>query len=171
MNKLEKEIRRLREELDRKREELADIRKLFGGEIDREFSAPVEGYSDRELEIHLQEVLASMDALAEARPDLRAVSSHRKTIGRPIVFLKRVLLETTFAQFNIFLEGQLKFNRRILDLLRALHVRDVRGQARFKALEAGIAGCEEDLALLRAKLEDFRAAVEPEPRGSGHPGR
>jgi len=112
-----------------------------------------------------------MDALAEARPDLRAVSSHRKTIGRPIVFLKRVLLETTFAQFNIFLEGQLKFNRRILYLLRALHVMDVRGQARFKALEAGIAGCEEDLALLRAKLEDFLAAVEPEPRGSGHPGR
>jgi len=160
MNELEQEIRRLKDELDRKREEISDLRKLLGGEIDREFSAPVEEFSNKELENHLRELLSSIDAQADSRPDLRAITSPRKTLGKPFVFLKRALLETTFTQLNAFLDLQIRFNRQVASLFRTLHVRAGRQTDRLKMLDAKIVGYDEDLALFRTKLEDLRAALE-----------
>ena len=173
MNELEGEIRRLREELDRKGEEISDLKKLLGRDIDREFSVPVEELSDRELENYLRDQLSTFKAPPDDRPDIRAITSPRKTLGKPFVFLKRALLETTFTQLNAFLD-QLKvffdrqngFDRQVVALFRTLHARDSRRAERLKALEAKVAGYEEDLALFRTKLEDLSAALHRLPVGA-----
>jgi len=159
MKELEQEIRRLKDELERKKEEISDLKKLLGREIDREFAPPVEELSDRELENYLRDTLPLINGFVETKPDIRAITSPRKTLGRPFVFLKRALLETTFTPLNTFLDLQCRFNRQVAVLFRTLHVRDGRRAERLKALEAKVAGYEEDLALFRTKLEDLRAAL------------
>jgi len=156
MNDLELEVRRLRNELEQKAEEIADLRKLVGREIDREFSAPAEELSDKELRILVQELLTSINGLTDARPDLRAIASHRKTLGKPVAFLKRALLETTFARLNSFANLQIQFDEKTAEVGRALLVRTGRQAELLKTLEAKIAGLEEDLILVRTKLEDFK---------------
>ena len=159
MNELEMEIQRLKEELDRKREEITDLKKLAGRDIDREFALPVEELSDRELEIYLRDTLPLINGFVETKPDIREITSSRKTLGRPFEFLKRDLLDTTFTQFNLHLDRQIRFNRQVAALFRTLQVRDGRRDEHLKALEEKAAGFEEDLALLRNKIEDLGAAA------------
>ncbi len=150
MNKLEEEIQRLKQELDRKKEELSDVRKLVGRDVDREFPPAVEGMSDRELESHLRDTLPLINGFVESKPDLRELKSHRRVFGRPVLALKRALLETTVRPLEEFIERQVKFNRQAAALLQALHLRSGRYAARIKDLEERIAACEEDLALLKS---------------------
>jgi len=150
MNKLEEEIRRLKAELDRKKEELSDLRKLVGKDVDREFPPAVEGMSDRELEIYLRDTIPLINGFVETMPDLRDLKSHRKVFGRPVLALKRALLETTVKPLQEFLDRQVKFNRQAAVLLQALHQRSGCYAARIKACEEKIAACEEDLALLKS---------------------
>ena len=166
MNEIEEEIQLLQDELDRKREEISDLKKLLGRDIDREFSVPVEELSDRELENYLRDQLSAFKAPPDARPDIRAFTSPRKTLGKPFVFLKRALLETTFTRLNVFLDQlglfldrQNGFDRQVAALFRTLHVRAVRQTDRLKMLEVKIAGYDEDLALFRTKLEDLSTAL------------
>jgi len=157
MNELETEIQRLKEELDRKREEITDLKKLAGRDIDRAFEAPLEEFSDKELDDYLRDGLSAVNTLADARPDLRAITSSRKTLGRPVLFLKRVLLETTFSQLDVFLDRQIGFNKQMVTLIRIL-----RGRLadRMKALEEKAAGLEEDTVLLRSRLDDLGARLK-----------
>jgi len=154
MNELEKEIQALKDELDRKREEIDDLKKLAGREIDRTFEAPLEEFSDRELDVYLKDELSAINDLAASRPDIRAVASARKTLGRPIALLKRKLLETTFIQLDVFLDKQIKFNKQAVTLLRVLHRRLTE---RVKALEDRIAGLEEETVLLRDRINEIAA--------------
>ena len=154
MNELEKEIQTLKDELDRKREEIDDLKKLAGREIDRTFEAPLEEFSETELDVYLKDELSAINDLAASRPDIRAVTSARKTIGRPIALLKRKLLETTFIQLDVFLDKQIKFNGQVVALLRILHRRLTE---RTKALEERLAVLEEESVLLRDRLDDMAA--------------
>jgi hypothetical protein len=153
MSKLEEEIRRLKGELERKKEELADLRNLVGRDVDREFPPAIEGMSDRELEIYLRDTIPLVNGFVETKPDLRDLKSHRKVLGRPVLAAKRALLETTVRPLEEFIERQVKFNRQSAALLQALHLRSGRYAARIQALEERIAGCEEDLALLKSAVE------------------
>jgi hypothetical protein len=153
MNKLEEEIQRLKQELDRKKEDLTDLRKLVGKDVDREFPPAVEGMSDRELEIYLRDTIPLINGFVETKPDLRALKSHRKVFGRPVLAFKRAMLETTVRPLEEFIERQVKFNRQAAVLLQTLHQRSGRYAARIKALEERIAACEEDLALLKSAAE------------------
>ncbi|MBN1940253.1 MAG: hypothetical protein JW843_11755 [Candidatus Aminicenantes bacterium] len=150
MNKLEEEIQRLKSELDRKKEELSDLRKLVGRDVDREFPPAIEGMSDRELEIHLRDTIPLINGFVETKPDLRELKSHRKVFGRPIAAAKRALLETTLRPLEEFIDRQVKYNRQAAALLQALHQRSGRYAARIKALEERVAACEEDLVLLKS---------------------
>ncbi|MHB8055448.1 MAG: hypothetical protein ACYDH3_09390 [Candidatus Aminicenantales bacterium] len=157
MNEFEKEIQSLKEELGRKRDEISDLKKLAGRDIDREFTAPLEEFSDKEMDDYLRDGLSAVNALADARPDLRAITSPRKALGRPIAFLKRKLLETTFIQLDVFLDRQIGFNKQVVALVRIMRGRMA---DRMKALEEKTAGLEEDTALLRGRLDDLGARMK-----------
>jgi hypothetical protein len=160
MDTLALEIQRLKEELDRKRDEIVDLRKLVNEDIDRKFPVSAEEFSDRELEIHLRESLAALEGREETKPDLKAVLSHRRTLRKPVEFLKRGLLQTTFESLNDFLDKQNEFNRRISTFSQALLIRLRHDRERIKGIEEKITDCEESLALLTNKLEDLRSNLD-----------
>lgn len=160
MDTLAHEIQRLKEELDRKRDEILDLRKLIGETVDRKFPSSPEEFSDRELEIHLRESLAALEGREETKPDLKAVLSHRRTLRKPVEFLKRGLLQTTFESLNDFLDKQNEFNRRISTFAQALLIRLRYDRERLKGIEEKVVDCEESLALLTNKLEDLRSNLD-----------
>lgn len=163
MDEQAQQIQRLKDELDRRREEVRDLKAWIGRDIDRDFSAPVEEFSEKELESHIREHLAAINLHVETKPDLREILSHRRTIGKPIAFLKRALLQTTFTHIDAYLDRQTQFNRRLAALIPALLVRAGHAMERARALEEKVAGFEEDLAILRKKLEGSPSRGEAEP--------
>jgi hypothetical protein len=160
MDTLAHEIQRLKEELDRKRDEILDLRKLVSEDIDRKFPGSAKDFSDRELEIHLRDSLAALEGREETKPDLKAVLSHRRTLRKPVEFIKRGLLQTTFESLNDFLDKQNEFNRRISTFSQALLIRLRHDRERLKGIEEKVADCEESLALLTNKLEDLRSNLD-----------
>jgi hypothetical protein len=84
MDTLAHEIQRLKEELDRKRDEIVDLHKLIGETVDRKFPSSPEEFSDRELEIHLRDSLAALEGREETKPDLKAVLSEDAPQARGI---------------------------------------------------------------------------------------
>jgi len=170
MEELAKEIQRLKEELDRKKEEIHDLKKLVNKEIDREFPSHVEEFSEKELETYIREILSSLHIHIESKPDIRTITSHRKTLGKPIVFLKRAFLETTFHCIDSFLDKQTKFNRQIAALCQAVLLRVQHNIERMKRIEEKVSGCEENLAILKNKLDDLCSNLEQlKSRPPDHP--
>lgn len=170
MEELAKEILRLKEELDRKKEEIHDLKKLVNKEIDREFPSNVEEFSEKELETYIREILSSLPIHIESKPDIRTITSHRKTLGKPIVFLKRAFLETTFNCIDSFLDKQTKFNRQIAALCQAILLRVQHNIERMKRIEEKVSGCEENLAILKNKLDDLCSSLEQlKSRPTDHP--
>jgi chromosome segregation ATPase len=160
MEELAQEIRRLKEELDRKSEEIRDLTQWVGRDIDRDYSSPVEELSEKELESYLREHLAAIKIHGESKPDLRAITSHRGTLGKPIAFLKRVLLETTFTHIDAVLDRQTQVNRRIAALVPALLLRARHAIERTQSIEERISGFEESLIILKKKLDHLLSRLE-----------
>ncbi len=154
------EIQRLKEELDRKRREIEDIKELANKEIDRSFPAHLEEFSERELETYIAESIASIKRKIDSRPAQEPITSHRKVIGRPIVTLKRFLLQSLADYNDLFLDKQIRFNRQSVDLYQALLLRTRHNKERMKQIQEQISACEESLVVLKAKLEDLRANLE-----------
>jgi len=172
MEELAQEIRRLKEELDRKSEEIQDFKKWVGRDIDRDYSSPVEEFSEKELESHIREHLAAIKIHVESKPDLREIMSHRRTIGKPIAFMKRALLETTFTHLDAFLDRQTQFNRRIAALVPALLFRATHAIERTKWIEDKVGGFEENLVIMKNKIDHLISRLERlerKPKDSQNP--
>jgi len=169
MEDLAREIQRLRAELEKKKEEIQDLRKLVNKEIDRDFPPDLDAFSEKELDTFIRELISSSKDFTETKPDLKPIKSHRKTIGKPVVLLKRILLETTFDNLELFLDKQMQFNRQSIDLGRALFLRLRVEKERMEKVEERIIACEENLVILKSKLEDLRAGLEEiKGRTGGH---
>ena len=164
MDEQAQEIQRLKEALALRIAEIHDLEKLVDKNIDRTFPVPVEEFSEKELAVFIRDCLASIAADLDFKPDIRALTSHRKTLARPVLFLKRAFLETTFNTIDSFLDKQTRFNRQMSALCRALLVRTGRHMEQLKQIEERLSGCEETLAILKAKLDDRRRDPEP-PEG------
>jgi septal ring factor EnvC (AmiA/AmiB activator) len=155
-----KEIRRLKAELDKKKKEIEDIKDLVNKEIDRPFPPRVEDFSERELETYLAEYITLIKKHIDSRPEKELITSHRKILGKPIIFLKRILLKAMIGYNDIFLAKQIQFNRESVDLYQALLLQARNNKKRMKQVQEKITSFEENLAVLGAKLEDLRAGFE-----------
>jgi len=163
------EIRRLKEELDKKKGEIEDIKDLVNKEIDRPFPPRVEDFSERELETYLAEYIPLIKNRIDSRPEKELITSHRKILGKPIIFLKRILLKTMIYYNDIFLAKQIQFNQQSVDLYQAVLLRVKRDKERMKQIQEKISACEENLTVLEAKLEALHASLkELQNRTSGH---
>jgi len=170
MEELAKEIQRLKEELEGKKKEVDDLKKWINRDIDRQFSSPIEEFSDRELDTLIRDGLAVVLLHVESKPDLRAITSHRKTFGKPIVLLKRALLETTFRRIDSFLDHQFQFNQQIAALCRAFLVRVQHNIEKMSRIEERASRWEEDLVILKNKIDDLRSRLDRiEPGPTDHP--
>lgn len=155
-----KEIQRLKEELDKKKEEIQDLRELVKKEIDRPFPADAEELSERELETYIAEHFPSIRSRIDSKPDKKPLASHRKILGRPIVLLKQFLLKSIVDYNDLFLAKQAQFNQQSVDLYQALLLQTRNNKKRMKQIQEKISAFEENLTVLEAKLEDLHSSLE-----------
>jgi hypothetical protein len=155
-----REIQRLKEELEKKRGEVEDIRTLVNKQIDRPFPADVKEYSEKELETYIREQISTVENCADPRPDKKSVTSHRKIIGRPIVFFKRLLLKMTGFHVHLLLDKQTQFNRESAALNQALVIRLGHHKERMRQIQEKISACEEGLVVLEKKVEELFSSRE-----------
>lgn len=169
MKELEADIELLRRELEEKKKQIRSLEKLVHGDIDREFPAGVGEFSERELEDYFRNALSPLRAVADPRPGPKTVRSHRRILGPPIVFLKRLFLRLAGFYTHLLLDEQAKFNRRSAELIEALVNRVGHYRDRLEEAEKKMAAAEEDLVILRNKLEDLRARLAAPANGPDRP--
>jgi hypothetical protein len=158
----EREIRRLKNDLLKKKGEVEDIRALVNREIDREFQAEALDLTERELEPFIEESLTDIkeNLILKAEPD--ALKSHRRILGRPVLFLKRTFMTWADIYFKMTLNKQNRYNRSSFDLLKVLLLRSRWSKEKLKDLEKRLAECEESLVVMINKVEDLQARLEKE---------
>jgi hypothetical protein len=148
------EIKRLKEELARSREEIANIEKLAGREIDRRFSTDVVDLSEKELEPFVTQTIEEIKGRAPLKPDPESFTSHRHLLGRFVLGLKRKYIRMTRFYTDPILERQEQFNRQALDLELASLSRLRRLNDRLRDVEARLGRCEEELTIIRNRMNE-----------------
>jgi hypothetical protein len=169
MTDLNQEIESLRRELEAKKAEIRSLEKLVSGAIERDFPLEVGEFSERELEDYFRDAVAPLKQVLDPRPGPKSVRSHRKVIGAPIVFLKRLFLRLSGFYTHLLLDEQVKFNRRSAELTEALVTRVRHYRDRLEQAEDKVAAFEESLVILKNKLDDLRSRLAAQPDGQNHP--
>ena len=157
--KTAKEIQQLKEDVYQKREEIRDIKKLINREIDREFFTEVWELSEREYSSFVREYKPSKAKFPDLKVEPSSVTSHRKIIGWPIVFVKRILLKMMSAYINENFDKQMSINRQIEASYNALYEallrRFMEDNKKIRELRGRIENCEESLSIILNKLDSL----------------
>jgi hypothetical protein len=155
------EIARLKAELLRKKAEIDDLRLLLNREIDRPFKPDPMEFTEREIEPFVEKCLAAIaDNLSrEAEPP--SLASHRRVLGRPVRYFKRVFMGWADLHARKSLEKQSAYNRMVLDLLKVLILRSRASREKLRDLEDRLGKCEERLAVLITRARDLEERGEP----------
>jgi len=157
---LKKEVKRLKEELARKKEEARSIADLVKEEIDLRFVHDPRELSERELEGFIEENLLPLKENIDVNPDPMVLTSHRKVLGRPILSLKRTFMKMIRFYTQLITPKQTRFNEHSAALLEALIARSRRNREELRAIAERIGRLEENIVLLRAALKDLKAGLE-----------
>ncbi|OGD21272.1 MAG: hypothetical protein A2W03_09650 [Candidatus Aminicenantes bacterium RBG_16_63_16] len=169
MTDLSQEIETLKRELEEKKKEIRSLEKLVRGAIDRDFPLEVAEFSERELEDYFRDAVPPLKQVLDPRPGPKSVRSHRKVIGAPIVFLKRLFLRIFGFYTHLLLDEQAKFNRRSAELTEALVTRLRHYRERLEQAEDKVAAFEESLVILKNKIEELRSRTAAPPGGRDTP--
>ena len=154
-NDIEKQIAKLKEELRQKREKIQDLKELIKKEIDRDFPLPLEDFSGKELESRMDEFHSLLDRSSDPVPDKTSIASHRKGIGKAIVWGKRVLLRMTKPYVTLVLGKQKFFNQKSLALYQSLILHQKKYQERINDIEERLGECEVLLRDIIKKLQEM----------------
>ncbi len=157
---LRKEVERLKEELARRKEEIQDIRDLVREEIDRPFRTDPNELSEREFETFFRERLAELKLSTDVNPDPQALRSHRKIIGRLILFLKRKFMSLIRFYTQQITPKQTQFNVNSASLLEAVFAFSKRKEKELHDIEERMSRLEETLVLLLARLKDLKEELD-----------
>lgn len=167
-NDITKELEKLKKELSKKKEEIQDLKQWVKKEIDQDRISDIADFSERELESLMDEYHSLLDRTADPVPDKRSITSHRKGIGKPIVWMKRILLNWTKPFLNLILDKQKVFNRKSIELSQALILHQKRYHERISLIDERLGECEVDLKIMSKKIEElsgrcegFRSDVSP----------
>jgi len=156
----EREIRRLKDDLLKKKGEIEDLRALVNREIDREFQTEALDLTERELEPFIEKSLRDMKDNLILKADPGTLKSHRRILGRPVLFLKRTFMTWADVYFKMTLKKQSLYNQSTFDLLKVLILRSRWSKEKLKDLEKRLAGCEESLVVVIHRLDDLRERLE-----------
>ena len=169
MTDLNQEIQDLRRELEVRKKEVKDLQKLVRGAIDRDFPLEVAEFSEKELEDYFRDAVSPLKLVIDPRPGPKSVKSHRKVVGAPIVFLKRIFLRLFGFYTHLLLDEQARFNRRSAELTEALINRVRHYRDRLEQAEDKVAAFEESLVILKNRLDDLRSRLGAPPAGPDNP--
>jgi len=158
----EKEIRRLKKDLLKKKGEIEDIRALANREIDREFQTEALDLAERDLEPFIEKSLAEIKENLVLNAEAGALKSHRRIFGRPVLFFKRTFMNWVDLYTRMILDKQNRFNRSSHDLLKVVLLRSRWSRDKLGDLEKRLGDCEESLVVMINKVEDLQARLEKE---------
>lgn len=159
---IEQEIRRLKNDLLRKKKEVDDIRALVNREIDRDFHPEALDLTEREIEPFIEKSLAEIKQNLVLEAETSSMKSHRKIFGRPVLFLKRTFMTWADIYMRKILEIQNRNNLSSFDLLKVVLLRSRWSRQKLKDLETRLGECEENLVVMVHKVEDLRARLDGE---------
>lgn len=165
-NDIAEELAKLKKELRKKKEEIQDLKKWVKKEIDRDFSLDPEDHSERELETLMDEYHSLLEQSADPVPDKTSITSHRKGIGKFIVWIKRILLRMTRSYISLVLRKQKTFNQKSLALSQNLIIHQKKYHEKISRIEERIGECEVQLRVVSEKLELM--STNPKQPGNGN---
>ena len=176
------EIQRLKAEIAKQRERIGSVKELVNEEIDRDLHLNLEDLSEKELDAEMGMSLARLDDDSDPRPDPQALTSHRKAIGKAIVFLKRFMFKIASVYTNTLLEKQNRFNHRSAALHHSFFIRFRQMEKKIRRIEEKLGDLEEHEVLLADKVEDMQKELtelqkeydrhpDPQPGNSSQPGK
>ena len=155
-----KQLKKLKKELHTKKEGVHDLKELVKKEIDRDFPLNLMDFSERELESQMDEYFSLLNKSVDPVPDKISITSHRRWIGKPVVWIKRILLKTTRPYITLILDKQKTFNQKCIDLYQNLIIHQKRYHEKISHIEERIGDCEVQLEVISKKLDDISANVE-----------
>jgi hypothetical protein len=157
-----KEMPKLKKELYEKKEEIHDINKLVNKDIDRELHSPLEDFSERELESLMDEQHSFLANSVNPLPEKMVVTSHRKTIGKPIIWIKQRLLNvvSAYAYIKPIMVKQTAFNQKCVELYQTLILHQKKFRKKINHIEERVSECEAHLDIISNKLKEFDSKFE-----------
>ncbi|MCU0288655.1 MAG: hypothetical protein MUF15_19960 [Acidobacteria bacterium] len=153
---LANEINRLKEEIFIRKETLSSIAELIKKEIDRDFRIDLWELSDKELDHEMACRLTFLNDDIDPRPNPAAITSHRKILGKPIVFIKRLIIKIAGAYANALLEKQRRFNEQLVNFHLASFIRFRRNETKISEIETKLKSFAEDHEMLLDELEKLK---------------
>ena len=153
-------IRDARDEIFRHKEEIVSIKELLKSEIDRDFHIDPWELSHRELDNLMGRRLSFLNDDIDPRPDPAVITSHRKILGKSIVFVKRVIMKLASAYTNSILEKQRRFNDQLVAFHLSTFVRFQHNEKKIKELEERVKDFEDDREMLLIELKNIREKID-----------
>lgn len=157
---IDQEVKRLKEDLLRRKEEVGDLRRLVGREIDREFELDPIDLTEREIEPFIEKTMGAISEDLALRPEPQALISHRRILGRPVLYFKRIFMNWADLYAKRILDKQNRINRNYFDLLKVLILRSRWSREKLKELELRLGECEASLVVMINKAQDLQARLE-----------
>lgn len=157
--KITGQIESLKEELFRRKEEVDSIKELVKSEIDRDYHINLWELSPRELDNLMGSRLSFLNDDIDTRPEPGIITSHRKILGKPIVFVKRVIMKLFSAYTNSILEKQRLFNDQLVAFHLASFIRFKHNEKKLREIEERIKDFEDNQELLLAELNSIREHI------------
>ena len=153
-------MEKIKKELFEKKEAMGDINQLVKNDIDRKRPSPLEDFSERELESLLDEHHAFLAKSFNPLPEKMVVTSPRKIMGQPIVWMKKRLLNVVNAYIMPILEKQTVFNQKSVEFYQALIVHQKKLQKKVNRMEEKISECEAHLDIIEKNLKELETKFE-----------
>jgi hypothetical protein len=159
---IKKEMTKLKKELYEKKEEIRDINELINKDIDGKLHSPLEDFSERELESLLDEQHSFLAKSVNSVPEKMVITSHRKIIGKPIIWIKRRLLNvvSAYAYVRPIMDKQTAFNQKCVELYRTLILHQKKFRKKINHIEESVSECEAHLDIISKKLKELDSKFE-----------
>lgn len=161
-DKIKKELIKIKGELYMKKEKIRDIGALADKEIDRDPVSNFTDFSERELESRLEEHISFLNEYVDPLPDRMSITSHRKIIGKPIVWIKRIFFKIAGIYFTHVLEKQKIFNQKCVDSYQILNLHQKKYREKIGSVGERIAECEVLLEVVLKKIEELEKKMGAE---------
>ncbi|HLP59739.1 MAG TPA: hypothetical protein VK186_12945 [Candidatus Deferrimicrobium sp.] len=149
-------IDRLKDEIFQQKEKLSSIEELVKSQIDRDFHTNFWELSAKELDHEMGNRLSFLNDDIDPRPDPASITSHRKILGKPIVFIKRMIIKIAGAYANALLEKQRRFNEQLVNFHLASFIRFRNNEKNMAEIEAKLKTFAEDQEMLLDELEKLK---------------
>ncbi|MCP5107110.1 MAG: hypothetical protein GY950_27235 [bacterium] len=147
------EIKRLKDELFKQKEEITTIKELVKTEIDRDFPTDLWELSEKELDGEMGNRLSFLNDDIDTRPDPGVITSHRRLLGKPVVLFKRLFMKLTGFYTNALMEKQRRFNEQLTAFHLASFIRFRNNEGKIKTIEEKLKTLEEDYEMMAEQLD------------------